>query len=165
MKTRAIQIFILFSVAMNLGVAGVWFVRSVHGRETSKKARAGGGPVWSPLHKRLGTSDEQWKKIEALQIGLKSEGSAVCGLQRRRRMELVDLIAADSPNLTGIRALQDEILAGQKKIQSLVIAHLLKEKELLTPVQRKILFDLMRRRLMCRGFWGGEESPTNEPNG
>ena len=165
MKTRAIQIFILFSVSMNLAFAGVWFVRSVQGRETSKKTRAGGGPVWSPLHKRLGTSDEQWKKIDALQIELKREGSDICRGQRRRRIELVDLIAADSPNRTGIRALQDEILTGQEKIQSLVIAHLLKEKELLTPAQRKILFDLMRRRLECRGYWGGEEIPTNETNG
>jgi len=157
MKTRLIPIFVLFSVALNIAFCGVWFLRSVQGRETPKKGKVR-GPVWSPLHERLGTNDEQWSKIEALQIELKRKGSAICRLQTQRRMELVDLVSADRPNLDGLRAKQDEILAGQRKIQDLAIAHLLKEKDLLTPEQQKILFDLMRKRLECRGLWGGEKA-------
>jgi Spy/CpxP family protein refolding chaperone len=58
---------------------------------------------------------------------------------------MIDLIAAAQPDRQAIAAKQEEILAGQRKMQELVIGQLLAEKQVLTPQQQKELFDLLRQ--------------------
>jgi Spy/CpxP family protein refolding chaperone len=64
---------------------------------------------------------------------------------------MIDLIASTRPDRQAIAAKQDEILAGQRKMQELVIEQLLSEKQVLTPQQQKDLFDLLRQRGGCAG--------------
>jgi Spy/CpxP family protein refolding chaperone len=76
---------------------------------------------------------------------------AVCADVMRKRGEMIDLLASPQPDREDIAAKQEEILAGQRKMQQLVIEHLLAEKEVLTPEQQRELFDLLRRRSGCAG--------------
>jgi HEAT repeat protein len=69
----------------------------------------------------------------------------------RARLELLDLLAAPEPDMKTIVVKQEEILAGQRRMQELVIKHILAEKELLTPEQLKELFNLLRQRSRCGG--------------
>jgi Spy/CpxP family protein refolding chaperone len=64
---------------------------------------------------------------------------------------VIDLIAADEPDVQAIRAKQDEILATKRKIQDLVAGHLLAEREVLTPGQQEQLFSMLRNRTRCTG--------------
>jgi len=64
---------------------------------------------------------------------------------------LIDLIASDNPDRDAISAKQEEIRAGQQRMQQLVVEHLLAQKEVLTAEQRKKLFALIRQRSACHG--------------
>jgi methylase of polypeptide subunit release factors len=75
---------------------------------------------------------------------------AVCQETQRKRAELIDLVAAGTDR-TQIAAKQEEILAGQRRMQGFVIEQLLAEKEVLTGEQQKELFDMIRRHSGCTG--------------
>jgi Spy/CpxP family protein refolding chaperone len=89
---------------------------------------------------------------------------------------MLQLVASAEPDGQAIAAKQEEILAGQRQMQRLVIGRLLAEKEVLTPGQQEAFFGLMRRQCQnCvgRGPWaglvgqaaGGGPAESPAPNG
>jgi Spy/CpxP family protein refolding chaperone len=68
---------------------------------------------------------------------------------RSLRSALLDLLAAEHTDREAIAAKQAEILNGQREMQKQIIAHLLAEKQFLTPEQSTRLFQMMRRRSGC----------------
>lgn len=56
----------------------------------------------------------------------------------------MDLLTIPEVNEAAIREKQEEILAAQHQMQKLVIDHLLKEKELLSPEKAKRLMQSLR---------------------
>jgi len=81
----------------------------------------------------------------------RTDSESLCRQIHRRRGELIDLMASAQPDRDAIVAKQEEILAGQRKMQELVIAHLLAEKEALTAEQQAKLFQMIRERSGCAG--------------
>jgi len=83
------------------------------------------------------------------------EFQASAGVLRRHvaqlRSDVIELIASEEPDLAAIRARQDEILASKRKIQQLVVNHLLTEKETLIVDQQKQLFEMLSNRTGCSG--------------
>jgi Spy/CpxP family protein refolding chaperone len=70
----------------------------------------------------------------------------------------MDLLTIPEADEAAIREKQEEILAGQRRMQNLVIDHLLKEKELLSPEQGKKLMQSLCEQ--CRhdsGMHSGED--------
>jgi Spy/CpxP family protein refolding chaperone len=158
MWRKAAPLLIILSVAMNLGFLGVWATHAVRERLSGGNGCAHGGAdegVWCPLHRRLDVSPEQWRQIEPRVVEFQASSGTVCGEVDRMRGELLDLIAAAEPDREAIRLKQEEILAGQRRMQELVIDFLLGEKNALTPVQQHDLFDMMRRRSGCTGHGPG----------
>jgi Spy/CpxP family protein refolding chaperone len=76
---------------------------------------------------------------------------SVCGKVNRARNELIDLLSAPEPDIVAIHRKQEEIIAGQRSMQELVIEFLLSEKKVLTPEQQRNLFDMLRHRATCAG--------------
>jgi Spy/CpxP family protein refolding chaperone len=71
-----------------------------------------------------------------------------------RRQNLMDLVTADKPDEAAISAQLDAIAGLQRKAQSLVIAHIVKEKGTLQPQQREA-FNRMLRQRFCPKAMGG----------
>ena len=147
-------LFIVLSVALNLAFIGIWgahFLRVHRPPQGNCYAplRAGGVPC--PLHRRLGVTQEQWRRIEPRILEFRNALQASCKEGSRKRVEMINLLAAPKPDLQAIAAKQEEILVFQGKMQKLVIDHLLAEKEMLTPKQQKELFNLFRRYSACTG--------------
>jgi Spy/CpxP family protein refolding chaperone len=144
----------VLSATLNLVFVGIWgahFLR-VHWSTQENRygpLRAGGVPC--PLHRRLGVTQEQWRRIEPRMLEFRSALQANCEEISRKRVEMINLLAVPKPNLQAIAAKQKEILVFQGKTQKLVIDHLLAEKEMLTPKQQKELFRLLRRYSACTG--------------
>jgi Spy/CpxP family protein refolding chaperone len=107
--------------------------------------------MWCPLHRKLGATDQQWQQIEPKLAEFRKSAQGVCQDVARKRGEMIDLIASAQPDRQAIADKQEEILAGQRKMQQLVIEHLLAEKQVLTPEQQVKLFDLLRTRSGCAG--------------
>lgn len=147
-------LLIVLSAALNLAFVGIWGAHFLRAHWSTQEncygpLRAGGVPC--PLHRRLGVTQEQWRRIEPRMLEFRSALQASCEEVSRKRVELINMLAVSKPDLQAIAAKQEEILAFQGKMQKLVIEHLLVEKEMLTPKQQKELFRLFRRYSACTG--------------
>lgn len=151
---KAVIVILVFSIALNTAFGTIWAVRRLPAhlgcieRKGDSNAKS---CVSCPLHRQLGTSEKQWQEIEPRLMEFKSSAQDVCQKTNQLRKELIDLVAAPQTDLVVIRAKQDEILTSQRRMQELVISHLLAEKELLTPQQQKTLFDIIRKQSDCAG--------------
>ncbi|MBI4871545.1 MAG: periplasmic heavy metal sensor [Candidatus Riflebacteria bacterium] len=145
MWRKIAPLLIVLSVTLNVAFVGCQTVHFFHAKWASGGAY-GQGAVGCPLHRQLGTDREQWRRIEPVVTAFRTRAQAVCRDVTRARGELLELLAAPQLDRRMLAAKQDEILAGQRRMQGLVIEHLLAEKRLLTPQQSKELFELLRRR-------------------
>jgi len=154
MSKRTKVFFIVLSVAFNVAFVAMWFAHAGSSRLGSEVSQAGpeiAAGVWCPLHRELGTNEDQWREIEPL---LEEFQASVGELRRhvdKLRSGVIDLVAAEDPDLEAIRARQEGILTAKRNIQRLVIEHLLAEKEVLTPEQQERLFEMLRNRAGCSG--------------
>jgi Spy/CpxP family protein refolding chaperone len=153
-EMKTVIVILVFSVALNTAFGAMWAIHRLPahlgciGRKGDSHAKS---CVSCPLHRKLGTSEKQWQEIEPRLVEFKTSSQAVCRKTNQLREELIDLIAAPQTDFEAIRAKQDEILAGQRRMQELLISHLLAEKEMLTPQQQESLFDMIRKQGACAG--------------
>lgn len=154
MWKKIAPLLIVLSVALNVAFVGVWAVHAA-GAHWGGHAPCDHGDVtagiWCPLHRQLGISQEQWKQIEPRLVEFQKTSQAICQDVSGKRLELIDLMTAAQPDQAAISAKQEEIFAGQRKMQELVIEQLLAEKRVLTPRQQQELLDLLRQRSGCAG--------------
>ncbi len=147
-KMKTVIVILIFSVALNTAFGAMWAIHRLPahlgcaGHEADSNAES---CVSCPLHSKLGMSEKQWQEIEPRLAEFQTSCQAICREIDRLRKELIDLIAAPQTDSEAIGAKQDEILAGQRRMQELLISHLLAEKEMLTPQQQKTLFEMIRQ--------------------
>ncbi len=153
MWKKVVPLLIMLSVAFNIAFVGIWAVHAVRAHDADSRLRH--GKVWSPLHRQLNVTDDQWLAIEPRLTDFQKAAGDVREDVNRLRLEFLDLIAATEPDREALRAKQDEILAVQRRMQELVIDHLLSQKDVLTPVQQREMFDMMRRRSHCTAHGHG----------
>jgi len=154
MWKKAMPLLVILSVALNLAFAAVWIAHALSERLAGREQRAretAASPIWHPLHQQLELGEQQWREIEPRLKQLQETSQGLCQHIRRLRGEILDIIREPEPDRNAIRARQQEILEGQRKMQSLVIEHLLAEKQLLTPEQQSRLLHLIRQCTACRG--------------
>jgi len=147
MWRRATFYLLLASLGLNLAFVGVWVARAWPARAANQPQSE--PAVWCPLHRALGVTPQQWAEIEPRLREFQAAVGDLCSQTDVMRSEVIDLIAAEEPDLDAIRAKQDEILATKRKIQQLVVEHLLAEREVLTPEQQQQLFTMLRNRTGC----------------
>ncbi len=105
--------------------------------------------IWCPLHRELAVTPGQWAEIEPRLVEFQKSVGELCGQVDGARSEVIEMIAAEQPDLEAIRTKQDEILATKRAIQSRVIEHLVTEKEILSIDQQARLFEMLRHRTGC----------------
>ena len=142
---------IVTSVALNGAFVATWIAQATvsHAHPDKSREHRTGHTIWCPLHRELGVTGEQWAQIEPR---LRKFQAAVRELRQEvnaKRLEVIDVIAAEEPDPEAIRARQDEILATKRSIQDLVANRLLAEKRILTPEQQQRLFEMLRDRTCC----------------
>ncbi|MFC1705631.1 Spy/CpxP family protein refolding chaperone [Planctomycetota bacterium] len=94
---------------------------------------------------------EQWRRIEPRQTAFRRESQSLCLRIHGSRSELIDLVAAEEPDRQAIEAKLEEIRAGQRQMQQLIVEHLMAEKQVLTDEQERELFRLLHERSACSG--------------
>lgn len=155
------SLLIILSVALNVAFAGVWLVhvsaaRGASGTQSCEKpceapcTPGDSQTVWCPLHRELGVSVEQWKKLEPRLREFRSAADAICEQNRRQRTGLLEMLFEPEPDMRAIHAKQEEILDAQRQMQALVIEQLSEEKKILSPEQRQKLADMLRSRSDCK---------------
>jgi Spy/CpxP family protein refolding chaperone len=142
-------LLLILSIALNLAFVGVWLAYAAASRMESREAPCQPGDsqsVWCPLHRELNVTDQQWQQIEPRLRKFRASADEICRQISQLRMEIIDQLAAPETNLAAVKAKQDEILAGQRRMQVLVIEQLTGEKAVLTAEQQQRLFDMLRSR-------------------
>lgn len=142
---------IVASVALNVAFIAMWVAHAApvqRGPEAGDR-RVAEEVVWCPLHRQLKVSPEQWQQIEPQLRDFQASVAEFCQQTNSMRSQVIELLAAEKPDLETIRARQDEILETKRRIQQLVVDHLLAEKKVLTPEQQQELFALLRDRTGC----------------
>lgn len=149
MWKRIAPLLIVLSVGLNFAFIGVWGFQTIR---THWPVVPVENEVWCPLHRQLNVTREQWSKIEPRLTTFRRDSQAVCQQVNALRSQMIDLIASNEPDRQAIAAKQEEIRAGQQRMQQLVVERLLAEKEILTADQQKQLFDMLRKRSGCAGL-------------
>ncbi|OHB68944.1 MAG: hypothetical protein A2V70_09685 [Planctomycetes bacterium RBG_13_63_9] len=171
-------LLVILSVALNVAFVGVWLTHLAAARMEFDQSRCVPGDsssVWCPLHRELNVTAEQWSQIEPRLRAFRAEADETCRQIRGSRAEIIDLLAAPDTDLAAVKAKQEDVFAGQRKMQTLVIEQLTAEKEILTPRQRKRFFDMLRSQSGCdrhgpllvpgRGVEGGVGQPLRTGGG
>lgn len=153
MWRKARPVVLAVSIALNVALLSSWALHAIPAHLHERHAAGGGGrsDTGCPLHRELEVTKEQWREIKPRLAEFQKAAQAICEEVNRTRREMIDLIAAPEPDRQAIRAKQEEILNAQRRMQKLVIEHLLNEKEILGPKQKQRLFQMMRSRPGCAG--------------
>ena len=172
---KKIQTLVLvLSVSANAAFIGAWAVEKLAepgDPESAQGAEVGDDGIWCPLHRKLGVTKEQWKKIEPEMLAFHRQTAKNCKKLRQLRSEMIELLAAPEPDRKAVEIQQQKILDGQRSMQDLVLGHLLAEKEILTAEQEKQLFRMLKECVACPGpgrpgmmrFLNNGKLPGNHP--
>jgi hypothetical protein len=168
MGKRVRLLLILLSVSLNAAFIGVWAMRTLP-RAVATPAPAAcrsndSCNVDCPLHRALGTTDEQWRTLEPLQREFRSASRASCAEIRRQRAAMLSFLAAAAVPRDSVLLCQQLILAEQRQMQELTVEHLLAEKQVLTAAQWRKLLDLIDSTGGCAshaGLTGGGQGGDN----
>lgn len=71
---------------------------------------------------------------------------------RRERVELAKLLFDDPPDRNRIHAVARQILLHQSDLENEVIEHILEERELLTPVQQRMFYEIIMEQFSSGGL-------------
>jgi len=153
-------LLILLSVALNVAFVSVWAFRVLpQGLGLAATDASRPGCMEYTLSRELGASEMQRQQLEPRQAAYRESTWVLCRRAQELRGELIDLIALPSPDGVALAAKQDSILAIQRRMQALVVQHLLAEKQVLNAEQQKKLFSIMRLRCGCGNGAGGCMNP------
>jgi Spy/CpxP family protein refolding chaperone len=141
------SLLVLLSLAVNGAFVAAWVLHTAPAASPAEETPKVEGEC--PLRRQLEANDAQWQEIEPRLTAFRAACTGQCREITRLRKELIELIAADKPDLKAIHAKQGQILEGQRKMQELVVEHLLAAKQVLTPKQQGTLFKLIRIQCGC----------------
>lgn len=147
MWRKIIPLLLVLSVGMNIAVLAIWGLRDRPADPAGTCSEEGDCPI---LHQKLEADLDQQRILNDLLTRFHAEARPICIAVDGLREELIDLIAAESPDSAAIAVKRAEIIEGQSRMQELVVEHLLAEKAVLHADQREVLFELLRSRPGCR---------------
>jgi Spy/CpxP family protein refolding chaperone len=146
---------ISLSIALNLSFLAMWIAHAAPVDTAGEVAGEGNSPrtaessVWCPLHRELEVTEQQWREIEPSLRQFQASVGELSAHVDQMCSEVIDLLAAESPDLVAVRAKQDEILEAKRAMQDMVAAHLIAERQVLTAAQQQQLFQRLRDRTRC----------------
>lgn len=101
--------------------------------------------IWCPLHRKLGVTEEQWKEIEPEMRRFHRQVRGQSKKVRKLREGMFEIIRAPEVDRQRMEAQQEKIIGEMRRMQDIVLEHLLVEKRLLTDAQEDRLFRMLRR--------------------
>ncbi|MEW6219362.1 MAG: periplasmic heavy metal sensor [Thermodesulfobacteriota bacterium] len=127
------------SIILNLFLAGAYVVFR------PLAVTDGGRQTAAPLpYEQLDLAASQKAKLEAERDQFHAQLARIDQEIRSRQVELLGLLATDTPDQEAITAVQHGILTRQGEVQQGVIVHLLAMSAVLTPEQRTRFFTLLK---------------------
>jgi hypothetical protein len=138
---------LLLSISLNISFVVVWGIHAynkpVKSCHPTSCPDSGNCKISCPLHRDLGTTEEQWRILEPMQTQYRAASQSVCREVGNLRIAMLDQLMQQNVQRDSLRSKQDQIIEAQRKMQDLTIEHLLAEKQILSPAQyEKLLLKL-----------------------
>jgi Spy/CpxP family protein refolding chaperone len=169
MKLQFKTLLILLSAALNVAFVGGWMMHAIRASNEKKPAPSGEGAsaAMPALYRQSGATEQQWQQLRPQLEAFRESALIIFKRINERRQELLGLLANSQADRASISAKQKEIRNAQAQMQDLVIAHVLAEKELLTPAQRQKYFELLAQRsgTLCENLMEGLRPVTTSGDG
>jgi Spy/CpxP family protein refolding chaperone len=137
LKTLAV----IFSVALNVTFIVVHVVQSLRDRPRF-------------VYEELDLSAGQRAQFEAERDSFIRIHDQFGAGMIEKHAELMDLLAVTPVDDSAIQAKLDEIHANHRSLQQIVVRHLRKDREVLTPDQRRQFFAVLKERIRAQGAPG-----------
>jgi len=148
MKRPVVIGLVALSVALNVAFVGTWLAHVLTCRGYRRASPPG---LACGIHAQLDLSDAQRGEIEALVSRFRGSAAAVCAEAGRHRAELFEILAAEPVECAAVASKREEIAACQRRMQDLVLDHILAQKALLTPEQQAEFFKILGKSGTCPG--------------
>lgn len=152
---------LIFSVALNLGVLGAWAYFTLP-RPSQPPPPPGpkgwASPGLAPLLHELNLEPEQKALVEQYFQGRRQEMLTLRQRLGQTRLELLNLLRAESPDEAALAAKIQEIAALQGQLELHLAQGLVAALKILRPEQKRFLLERLQQRLCCppehRRRWG-----------
>ncbi|MEF8788427.1 MAG: periplasmic heavy metal sensor [Planctomycetota bacterium] len=165
MRRKLVLIILALSLALNaaftITCAVQRFARHVLSAKSGRPVAGSDEGIWSPLHRRLNVTEEQWRKIEPhVREFLRRMEQRHERISEMRR-EMLDVLFSPDIDREAIEEQQHEVLKAFRRTQNVVLDHVLTERQYLTDTQEKKLKGMLQQGMMdsrpCRppGSKGG----------
>jgi Spy/CpxP family protein refolding chaperone len=97
-------------------------------------------------------SEEQRARLREIRAVFLHRVEGIRQDMRLRRSELAELLFAEPPDRPGIYEVAQIIIGRQSELEHEVIEHILEEKELLTPSQKRKFYEIIVEQFSCGGL-------------
>jgi hypothetical protein len=144
------------SVILNIVFLGMWMVHAAP-RHFMKYCQCGSAKhahQQCALQKALSLNDSQWTLLRPGIESYRETTFSLCREIAKNRAALVDELEKTPIDTAALLECKERIVACQSKMQELVTGHILEEKKMLTPDQRKRFFKTLRNNTTCAGVPG-----------
>jgi protein CpxP len=109
----------------------------------------------------IALSDEQKRQVEDIRRDFLPKVEGIRQSLRQQRLQLNDLLFTEAPDMKTIAEKSGEISALQTKLEREVIDHILQEKDLLSPEQKREFYQVIRNEFEKGGLGvHGERTTT-----
>lgn len=151
-KKIFILVFIV-SLSLNAGFAVTWLGYQFAGWSSKQNTFLcqpdAEKEIWCPLHRKLDVTKQQWKKLEPHLKRFQREVSKLAAKIQKDRNKMIDLLAAEQTDKQAIQQQQERILSDHRRMQDLVLGHIMTEKSVLDAGQQKEFFAILRNNVQC----------------
>lgn len=138
MENKLLGIILIVSISLNLAFMGAW---SIHrfgdwrnpSIENHRQSTPSAG--MSSFHQELGVTAKQWDQLEPLLLQFRHVTIGQRQEIMKLREQLFKLLGSSPVDEQAIKEKQEQLLAGQRRMQNIVMGHILQEKEILTESQ------------------------------
>jgi Spy/CpxP family protein refolding chaperone len=104
-------------------------------------------------------SEKQKRQVEDIRRDFLPRVAGIRQALRQRRLELNDLLFAEPPDLQAIEGKSRDISKLQAQLEREVIEHIIQEKELLAPEQRRQFYEIIKKEFEKGGLGVHSERP------
>lgn len=143
MKMNLKALIFAFSLILNVVFIGIFAAHTIPIFSRDRKA----GELMKPPFLQLDLTAEQLARFKSNRDKFMGELHEMGQAVGKKQIELVDLLAASTPDERAIKTKQEEIQRLQAATQDRVIVHWIQESSLLNPSQRTRFFQLVKARI------------------
>lgn len=146
MNNKLRTFVLVLSVSLNVAFIVAWSLQRLPARmQTSNEAGSqdGASAISSEFHRELGVTAQQWAQIKPLLAKFRDVATRQRQDIMNLREQLFRLLAASPVDKTALAEKQEELLSAQRRMQQLVMNHLLEEKAILTESQSERLIQTL----------------------